>query len=263
MNNITSIIMANHSNIKVEEWTKQGSAVEFNNANNQRFVRASIPAIEMAITYSGLTKAQFDTLRSAYETDHSETVIIDADDIHDLRDSSVGAGGSTWAFKSFKFTVTAPQVYDGQIVFITSVFFNYSQYQTLTSEVSTYAPVTSSDTSFTTVLTTAAPNKVEYEYLTNTNASALGQSVRHMRNKGGFRKMWNLSWHLSESQFLSLLTFYRKKGGILGQFGMPPEGANGLGSGTKTNAGFVSDSFKYERLLDNRYVCQAKIVELL
>ena len=38
MNNITSIIMANHSRIKVEEWSKQGSALEFNNANNQRIV---------------------------------------------------------------------------------------------------------------------------------------------------------------------------------------------------------------------------------
>jgi len=36
-----------------------------------------------------------------------------------------------------------------------------------------------------------------------------------------------------------------------------------LGSGTKTNAGFMEDSFKFERLLDNRYVCKAKIVELL
>ena len=68
---------------------------------------------------------------------------------------------------------------------------------------------------------------------------------------------------MSESEFLTLLTFYRKKGGIMGQFGMPPEVANGLGSATKTNAGFMEDSFKFERLLDNRYVCKAKIVELL
>ena len=263
MNNITAIIMANHSRIKVEEWSKQGSALEFNNANNQRIVRSSIPAIEMDITYSGLTKSQFDTLRSAYETDHSGTVVIDADDIHDLRDTAVGAGASTWAFKSFKFTVTAPQVYDGSIVLISSIFFNYSQYQTLMSESSTYAPVTSTDTSFTTLLNTAVPHKVEYEYITNANASTLGRSVRHIRDKGGFRKMWNLSWHLSESAFLSLLTFYRKNGGILGEFGMPPEGANGLGSGTKTKASFVDDSFKYERMIDNRYTCQAKIVELL
>jgi len=263
MNNITSTIMANHNNIKVEEWTKQGSALEFNNANNQRIIRNSVPAISMDISYDGLTKSQFDALVTVYEANHASTVIIDADDIHDLRDTSIGLNASVWAFKEFKFSVVAPQVYSGQIKMITSVFFNYTEYQNEFSQSSSYSPVTSSDTSFTTVLNSAQPNKIVFEYTTNVNGSNIGNSARHLADKGGLRKIWELNWHLSESEFLTLLTFYRKKGGIMGQFGMPPEGANGLGSGTKTNAGFMEDSFKFERLLDNRYVCKAKIVELL
>ena len=263
MNNITSTILANHNNIKVEEWTKQGSALEFNNGNNQRIVRNSVPAIEMDISYDGLTKSQFDALVTIYEANHASTVIIDADDIHDLRDTSIGLNASVWAFKEFKFNVVAPQVYSGQIKMITSVFFNYTAYQNEFSQSSSYSPVTSSDTSFTTVLNSAQPNKIVFEYTTNINGSNIGNSARHLADKGGLRKVWELNWHLSESEFLTLLTFYRKKGGIMGQFGMPPEGANGLGSGTKTNAGFMEDSFKFERLLDNRYVCKAKIVELL
>ena len=263
MNNITSTIMANHNQIRVEEWTKQGSQLEFNNANNQRIIRNSVPAIEMDISYDGLTKSQFDALVTVYEANHASTVIIDADDIHDLRDTSIGLNASVWVFKEFKFTVVAPQVYSGQIKLITSVFFNYTEYQNEFSQSSSYSPVTSSDTSFTTVLNSAQPNKIVFEYTTNVNASNIGNSARHLKDKGGLRKVWELNWHLSESEFLTLLTFYRKKGGIMGQFGMPPEGANGLGSGTKTNAGFMEDSFKFERLLDNRYVCKAKIVELL
>lgn len=263
MNNITSTILANHNKIQVEEWTKQGSALEFNNGNNQRIVRNSVPAIEMDISYDGLTKTQFDALVTVYEANHASTVIIDADDIHDLRDTSIGLNASVWAFKEFKFSVVAPQVYSGQIKMITSVFFNYTQYQNEFSQSSSYSPVTSTDTSFTTVLNTAQPNKIVFEYTTNVNGSNIGNSARHIADKGGLRKVWELNWHLSESEFLTLLTFYRKKGGIMGQFGMPPEGANGLGSGTKTNAGFMEDSFKFERLLDNRYVCKAKIVELL
>jgi len=263
MNNITSTILANHNNIKVEEWTKQGSALEFNNGNNQRIVRNSVPAIEMDISYNGLTKSEFDALVTIYEANHASTVIIDADDIHDLRDTSIGLNASVWAFKEFKFNVVAPQVYSGQIKMITSVFFNYTAYQNEFSQSSSYSPVTSSDTSFTTVLNSAQPNKIVFEYTTNINGSNIGNSARHLADKGGLRKVWELNWHLSESEFLTLLTFYRKKGGIMGQFGMPPEGANGLGSGTKTNAGFMEDSFKFERLLDNRYVCKAKIVELL
>jgi hypothetical protein len=263
MNNITTTILANHNQIRVEEWTKQGSALEFNNGNNQRIVRNSVPAIEMDISYDGLTKSQFDALVTIYEANHASTVIIDADDIHDLRDTSIGLNASVWAFKEFKFNVVAPQVYSGQIKMITSVFFNYTAYQNEFSQSSSYSPVTSSDTSFTTVLNSAQPNKIVFEYTTNINGSNIGNSARHLADKGGLRKVWELNWHLSESEFLTLLTFYRKKGGIMGQFGMPPEGANGLGSGTKTNAGFMEDSFKFERLLDNRYVCKAKIVELL
>ena len=263
MNNITSSVMANHNNIKVEEWTKYGSALEYDNGNNQRIVRNSVPALEMDISYQGLTKSQFDALVTIYQANHANTIIIDADDIHDLRDTSIGLNASVWAFKEFKFNVVAPQIYSGHIKFISSVFFNYTAYQNKFSQSSTYSPVTSSDTSFTTILNSAQPHKVEYEYLSNSNASTIGHSARHIEDRGGLRKVWQLSWHLSESDFLVLLTFYRKKGGIMGQFGMPPEGANGLGSGTKTNAMFMEDSFKFERLLDSRYTCKAKIVELL
>lgn len=263
MNNITTTIMANHNNVKVEEWVKQGGALEFNNGNNQRIISNSVPALEMDVSYSGLTKSEFDALVTVYEANHASTVIVDADDIHDLRDTSIGINASVWVFKEFKFNVVAPQIYSGHIKLVTSVFFNYTAYQSEFSQSSSYSPVTSSDTSFTTVLNSAQPNKVEYEYVTNVNASAIGQSARHIADKGGLRKLWQLNWHLSEADFLTLLTYYRKKGGIMGQFGMPPEGANGLGSGTKTNAMFMEDSFKFERLLDNRYVCKAKIVELL
>jgi len=263
MNNLTTTILANHSNIKVEEWFKQGKAIEFNNGKNQRIIHNSIPAIEMQVSYNGLTKAQFDTLASAYEDNHSNTVIIDADDIHDLRDTVIGTNASTWAFKEFKFSVIAPQTYSGTIKLITSVFFNYTQYQNLFSQSSTYSPVTSTDTSFTTVLSSAQPNKVDYEYVNNSIFSQIGKSARHIDDKSGLRKKWKLSWLLDETDFLELLTFYRKKGGIMGQFGMPPEGANGLGSGTKTNAMFLKDSFKFDKRLDGMYICNAEIVELL
>ena len=216
MNNITSTILANHNNIKVEEWTKQGSALEFNNGNNQRIVRNSVPAIEMDISYNGLTKSEFDALVTIYEANHASTVIIDADDIHDLRDTSIGLNASVWAFKEFKFNVVAPQVYSGQIKMITSVFFNYTAYQNEFSQSSSYSPVTSSDTSFTTVLNSAQPNKIVFEYTTNINGSNIGNSARHLADKGGLRKVWELNWHLSESEFLTLLTFYQKRAALWG-----------------------------------------------
>ncbi len=263
MNNLTTTVMANHSHIKVQEWHKQGNALEFNSGKNQRIISTSIPAIEMTVTYKGLNKTKFDALVSAYESNHANTVIIDTDDIHDLRDTTIGLNASVWVFKEFRFTVIAPQIYSGTLKLVTSVFFDYTEYQSAFSQSSSYTPVTSTDTSFTTVLSSAQPHKVEYGYISNSIFSSIGSSARHIKDKAALRKKWKLSWLLSETDFLVLLTFYRKKAGIMGSFGMPVEGANSLGSGGKHKAYFFQDSFKYDKRLDGIYICNADIVELM
>lgn len=228
MNNLTSTILSNHSNLQVEEWTKQGSPVLFNSGKNQRFITSSIPAIEMQITYKNLTFSQYATLRDSYEANHSNTFIVDADDIHDLRPDVMGINSSVWAFKEFKFKATAPAVFNGTITLVTSVFFNYTEYQSAFTESSSYNPITTTDDTFEVLLSTATPYQVEYEYSSNSLFSNIYQSVRHIKDKGSLRKKWKLSWLLQQSAFLELLTFYRKKAGIMGVFGIPEEGSIGI-----------------------------------
>lgn len=311
MNNLTSTILANHSNIQAEERTKQGQAVEFNSGKNQRIIGSSIPALEMTLTYKNISLVTFESLRDAYEANHANTFIVDADDINDLRPDVMGINSSVWGFKEFKFRATADTLFNGTISLVSSVFFNYSAYTDALTQSSTYAPVTSTNTDFDTLLDSAQPYQVEYDYVTNSIFSNIGQSVRHIKDKGGLRRKWKLSWLLNESQFLLVQKFYRQKAGIMGSFGIPDRGYkphqyntielfNGTqnymvdvcdwidcitdggyffdeyletldGTGaevddglfSKTNAHFMSDTFKFTRRVDNMFICSADIVEAL
>lgn len=284
MNNLTATILANHSHFEVEEWLKQGQSLDFNSGKNQRIVNSSIPAIELQISYKNLNFTQFNALKEAYESNHANTVIIDVDQIHDLRPDVIGLNSSTWAFKEFRFNVKAPTIYNGTIKLVTSVFFNYPEYQSAFSQSSIYAPKISTDDSFETVLNTATPYQVDYDYISNSIFSNIGSSARHIKDKGGLRKKWTLNWLLQESQFLELLTYYRKKAGIMGVFGIPEEGSpyinadyfyltnadDYVDSGyfdndweSLTKAMFMTDSFKYSKRVDNMYICKADIIEVL
>jgi len=282
MNTLTTTLLTNHSNLRVEEWLKQGNSVEYNSGKTQRIIRTSIPAIELQITYKNLSFTQFTTLKNAYQDNHSSTFIVDADDIHDLRPDVMGINSSVWAFKKFKFNVVAPKIYNGTIELVSSVFFNYSQYQSAFSQSSSYTPLTSSDDAFEIILNTVTPYKVDYEYMSNSIFSNIGQSARHIKDKGGLRKKWTLNWLLQETDFLVLLKFYRKKAGIMGTFGIPEEGASTvnkesyllnvddyiqtdyfLGGEDLTKAYFMKDSLKYSRRVDNMYVVKADIMEAL
>jgi len=283
MNNLTATLLANHSHFNVEEWLKRGNALEFNSGKNQRIVNSSIPAIEIQISYKNLNFTQFNDLKESYEANHSNTVIIDVDDIHDLRPDVMGINSSVWAFKEFKFRVTAPTVYNGTIKLISSVFFNYTEYQSAFSQSSSYTPITSTDDTFEVVLNTATPYQIDYEYMSNSIFSNIGQSARHIKDKNGLRKKWVLNWLLQEADFLKILKYYRQKAGIMGVFGIPEEGSPYINPEEYivnvddyvvtdyivsneeylTKAMFMKDSFKYSRRVDNMYICKADIIEVL
>ncbi len=263
MNNLTSTIMANHSHIEVEEWLKQSQAIHFNSGKTQRVVKTLMPALQMQISYKNLTKTQFEALQTAYEANHANTVIVDADDAHDIRPDAMGLNTSVWAFEKFKFSVVAPSLYSGTITLVSSVFFNYSQYQDEFSQSSTYTPVTSTDNGFVNMLANAEPYQVEFSYINNSIFSNIGQSARHIKDMAGLRRQYSLNWFLQESDFLQLIQFYRRKAGILGTFGMPKEGSISLGSAGKTKASFLTNSFKFSRRTDGMYIASADIVEVL
>ena len=267
LSDLSSTLLANHSHVQVEEWTKQGQALQFNSGKNQRIVSNTIPAIEMTISYKNLLQSDFEGLRTSFESSHSNTFELTntseetLEYIDPRRDHLGTANTSVWAFKEFKFKATANQRWTGTVKLITSVFFDFTEYQQAFTQSSTYSPVTTTDTTFTSLMANyAQPYQIDYEYMNNSIFSNIGQSARHIKDKGGLRKKWTLSWLLQQSDFLELLKYYRKRGGIMSKFGVPKLGFGTIG---KTEAVFMTDSFKYDKRVDGMYSCKADIVEVL
>ena len=307
MNNLTSTLLTNNVHYEIEEWGKQGNAYAFDSGIEQRVVNTSIPAIELSISYTGLSWADYETMRNAYEDNNSNTFILDLDDETnkdpyvaadyvvtdyftdehsriDMRPQLMTTNAAVWAFKSFQFRIDAATLlYSGKITLITSVFFNFTEYQQQFSQSSSYTRSASTDQSFVNVLADAQPYSADLTYINNAIFSNIGESVRHARNKGGLKRAWTLYWILQESNFLKLLQFYRKHSGIMGEFGVPDYGTNvgillpyvaddylenqndyviSSGSENLSNARFMQDSLQYQKRVDGLYQCKADLIEV-
>jgi len=283
LNDLTATLLSSHAHIQVEEWAKSSSANEYSSGRTQIVARTSIPSLEMRVSYKNITFEAFADLRDAYEANHSNTFILDADDSLDSRPDVMGVDSSVWAFKEFKFSATAPKNYNGTITLVSSLLFNYAAYSDLVTESSTYTPQATPDSAFECLLYDCTPYQVDYSYQSNSLFSNVGHSVRHISDQGGLRKSWGLKWFLDETQFNHLQKFYRQKGGMMGTFGIPAEGSVNISldvymqeiedyieSGYMvaeqehlTNAYFAQDSFKFDRRVDNMFVCSAEIIEAL
>jgi len=313
MNNLTSVLLSHNYHHDIQEWSKQGSAYPFDSGVEQRIVNYSIPSFELTISYRGLTYSNYKQIRDAYEANNSNTFIVDLNDeidtnyyieagtgyieneddyidqeisVIDLRPQTMTLNSSVWAFKDFQFKVEAKTLlYTGKITLITSVFFNFDEYQDLFTQSSTYTQSPSTDLSFINVLTDARPYAVDLKYVNNAIFSNIGQSVRHARNKGGLKRYWTMYWLTTESNFLKVLTFYRKNAGIMGEFGVPDYGTDtGLSAeyivngddyiqnsddyvifssaDALSNARFQNDSLQYQKRVDGLYQFQADFIEV-
>jgi len=284
MENLTSQLLTKHFHYDIQEWTKQGQSVQFDSGKEQRIVGASIPAIEITISYRGLNWNEYEAIRATYENNHSSTFIVDlGDSLIDKRPDLMTLNSSVWVFKEFAFNINArDRLFSGTITLLTSVFFNFSQYQDLFAQESSYTISASTNQDLIDVMDYAQPYNVELKYYNNALFSNIGQSARHAKNKGGLKRAWTVSWILEESDFVKLLTFVRKKSGIMGDFGMPSFGTNlGIESqyveddyvvadyvvfdGDTDNvskARFMNDSFEYQKRVDGLFECTADIIEV-
>jgi len=260
MTDLTSTLLVHHRDYEVEEWSKSGEALRFDSGKEQRVVTTSIPAITLTIDYKPLTYTQYNTLREAYENNHASAFLCDLDSFIDKRPTFMTLNAATWTFSGFTFSIDAKtSLYKGKITLITSVFFNFSAYQDLFTQSSNYTRSTSTDDSFQLILDDAPAYQTLLSYASNNILSSIGNSVRHSKDKGGLLRTWSMSWLLNESQVLKLITFYRKNGGVMGEFGMPESWSS---SGQITNARFVQDSIQYNKRVDGLYACRADFIEV-
>ena len=258
MDNLTTALLTSHSRYDIDESVKQGNTVSFDSSVEQRITRYSIPSLSLTITYRGLSNAEYASIRSSFEGHYARTFLLDLGEL-DLRPDLMTTNSAAWVFTDFKFNKLPAGCINGQITILTSVFFNFTEYQDLFTESTTNTLSTSLDTTFKTLLTTTSPISVEYGYENNSLRSNIGVSARLNKDKGGLRRKYTLQWLTEESEFLALLQYYRKKSGIMGEFGMTDFD---IDNDVIINSKFQDGSMSYVKRLDGLYETQLTIVEV-
>lgn len=264
MNDITSTLLQRQFSYNITEFSKQTSNVVFADGTEQRISSRSSPAIRLDIQYMNISDTVFGQLRTAFEANHSRTFQLQISTQIDSRVLvGTAANNSTWAFINWEFETSAstPNRYSGSVSCISSALFNYASFNALYTESSAYTANTTTNTDFETVLTTIRPYKVKHAYALNTLKNNVGASLSGQKDKLNAKRTWDLSWHLSESEFTTLQTFYRKKGSVLGTFGMPSKGYYNSGD-TLIKSRFLSETLDYNKDLNGRYYVSAQIVEV-
>jgi len=259
MNNLTTTLLTKNSRYDTDEAVKQGASTMFDSSSEQRISRYSLPSLILTITYKGLSNAEYQTLRAALESNYANTFILDLDSDMDLRPDLMTINASVWAFKDFSFTKYPASCINGQITLISSVLFNFTEYQDLMTESSTNTLNITTDTSFKTLLQTTSPRAVTYGYQNNSISSSIGISQRLNKDKGGLQRKYTLTWLTEETEFLALLQFYRKHSGIMGEFGMTDFDIDDT---VLINSRFLENSMTYSKRLDGLYETELSIIEV-
>lgn len=267
MNDLTSPLIGNEFNLSLNESLKQSRTFDFESGLVQTIGNKSVPSIIVDIAYKNINQTVYDSLEAVYQNNHSNTFLVNLGQDLDIRILYNLPNNGVWAFSNFQFETSAQQttssgnLYTGKITIITSVIFNYTEFQGIFNEPSNYTPNMTTDTSFSDVLEIINPRKVIYSYQLNRKFQNLGQSLSTQRDLGNSKRTWKLEFLCQESEWIELITYFRKKGGI-NPFGMTKEGYFINNSQQLINAQFQRDSFTHQKMIGNLYIVNFEMVEV-
>ena len=78
---------------------------------------------------------------------------------------------------------------------------------------------------------------------------------------GNNKRTWKVEFVCQESEWIELITYFRKKGGI-NPFGMPKEGYFISNDQELINAQFKRDSFSHQKVIGNVYLVNFEMIEV-
>lgn len=267
MNNLTSVLLNKDANENFQESLKQSQRFNFEDGTAQTIGYKSVPSLIIDLNYRNISQEDYNAIESAYQSNHSNTFLMNFGENIDPRINYSRLNNGVFVFGDYRFSTSINQMnasekrYSGKISLITSTIFNYNEFSNIFNEPSQYIPNTTENTDFTAVLSEINPQSVEYGYELNRRFSNLGQSVSTQIDLGNNKKKWKLRFICEESDWLLLITFFRKKGGI-GLFGMPLEGYYFSNNQQLINASFEQDSFKHAKLIGGVYQIEFNIIEV-
>ena len=267
MNDLTNPLLGNEFNISLNESLKQSRTFNFESGLVQTIGNKSVPSVVVDLQFRSISQVTYDALEAAYQNNHSNTFLVNLGENLDIRILYDLPNNGVWAFSNFEFETSIANMnasekrYSGKIVIFTSVIFNYTQFQGIFNEPSNYTPTTTTDTTFLDVLDLISPQKVTYGYELNKKFQNLGQSLSTQRDLGNNKRTWKVEFVCQESEWIELITYFRKKGGI-NPFGMPKEGYFISNDQELINAQFKRDSFSHQKVIGNVYLVNFEMIEV-
>ncbi len=266
MNDLTNSLLTPSANISLDESLKQSKTITFESGLTQTIGTKSVPSLIIDLDYRNISQEEYDIIDGAYQQNHSNTFLLDFGENLDPRILFNRVDNGVYVFGNFNFSTSINQMngsekrYSGKITLITSVIFNYVQFQDIFNQPSSYSPNVSTNTDFVTILSEINPQSVDYNYELNRKFTNQGKSVSTQIDLGNNKKKWKLKFLCEESEWILLITFFRKKGGI-NLFGMPKEGYYYSNTQQLINARFEKDSFKHQKIIGGVYSIEFDIVE--
>lgn len=263
MNDLTSTLIGIESGISFNESLKQSKTFNFEDGTTQSIGYKSVPSITADITYTNISYDQFIAIETAFQNNHSNTFLVDLGSSKDARILSSRLNNGVWVFADWRFSITSQQKnrYSGKITLVTSVIFNYTQFQDFYNEPSSYTPNVSYNEDFTNILSNINPYKVDYSYQLNKKLSNVGASISTQKDLSNNKRRWTLYFLCRSDDWLSLITFFRQKGSI-GLFGMPVDGFYIDINQQKILARFENDSFSHSQQIGGIYNISFSIIEV-
>lgn len=264
MNDLTSVLTNKAFEISYNETLKNSSNFNFENGTTQTIGTKSVPSLIIDFNCRNISKDVFLEIEKAYQNNHSNTFLCNLTSRVDPRILNYKVNNGVWVFADWNFTLNAQKknLYDGKFTLVSSVLFNYPEFLNIYNQPSNYIPNISTNKDFLNVLSGRNPYQVNYSYVLNKKTANIGKSISTQRDLTGNKRLWRLSFICNASEWLDLITFYRKKGAI-GLFGMPVEGYYLNEKQVLINARFNTDSFKYTQQLGNIYYIDFEVIEVV
>lgn len=226
MDNLTSILLAKNNQYNIKELTHSSNIITFLDGSEQRYQSASMPSLNIEISYTNINEYEFKILSQTFENNIDSAFLIDFPDNIDIRSELLNATKmNVFKFVDFQFELDSRiNFLTGKIILSSTSFYNTTEYSdNLSPYTYTYTPSTSTNLEFMSILEQIKPQRVTHKYNAGVINNRIGGNISTSKGKS-LRRAYELDFVVNEHYLLKILTYFRKKGNKLGTFGILENG---------------------------------------
>ena len=220
MKDLTSLLLNNDItwNYKINEFLNYSNVVYFDDGTEQQNFLNNIPEYQITISYKGLSLTEYEVLRTKYEQNNTNVFKIVFPSGIDTREVET----NVFRFEEFSFEISpgssiSKPLFSGYVSVVSSLFFNFEDYQEQYEMNSSYNITTSTNRDFIDLIENNCLTNISHNYLNNNILTN-----RFNKDKNGLLKIISFNFLVKEEGLLELRNFYRNN--LKKTFGCPALG---------------------------------------